>query len=64
MTGYYLGSQKFPAIKGEYGKKRSLETIEISSIIIVFTSENFFLHDDLILSFNAGKCFLKLPTGT
>ena len=60
---YYLDSQKILAIEGEYGKKRSLETIEISSIIIAFTSENVLLNDDLILPFNVVKHFLKLPTG-
>ena len=43
--------------------KSSLETIETSSIINTFTSDNLFLNMDLILSLNGGKCFPKHPTG-
>ena len=43
--------------------KRSLETIEASSIINTFTSDNPFLNMVLILSLNGGTCFLKHPTG-
>ena len=43
--------------------KRSLETIETSSIINTFTSDNLFLNMDLILSLNGGKCFPKHPSG-
>ena len=42
--------------------KISLETIETSSIIITFTSDNLFLNMNLILSLNGGKCFPKHPT--
>ena len=44
-------------------KRRSLEAVDLSSITIAFILENVFLNDDLTLSFNAGKCFLKQPAG-
>ena len=44
--------------------KRSLETIDTTSITIIFTSNNLFLNMDLILSLSGGKCFPKHPTGT
>ena len=44
-------------------KRRSLEITETSTIIIAFISQNLFLNNDLILSFNAGKYVLKLLIG-
>ena len=43
--------------------ERSIGTIETSSIINTFTSDNLYLRMDLILSLSGGKCFPKHSNG-
>lgn len=62
--GIFSRQTKISTNRRQICKKRSLETVETSSTIIVLTYENLFHNGDLNLSLKGGKFFPKIPTGT
>ena len=60
---YFLGHANISTKRRWIWSRRSLETIDISSIIITFNSDNLFLNKDLILSLKGGRFLPKQLTG-